>query len=98
MSVEGTRSFALNAKCSIEAVPCMCALLSCVCTYVCAYAGPYLFKEVDVSELAATLAQNEQQGKGAGMQQCALMHNTNVCAHSKDTYIHTSVVVITAYR
>ena len=29
--------------------------------------GPYLFKEVDVSELAATLAQNEQQGKGAGM-------------------------------
>ena len=44
------------------------------------YAGPYLFKEVDVSELAATLAQNEQQGKGAGMQQCA---------RSKDTYIHT---------
>ena len=44
------------------------------------YAGPYLFKEVDVSELAATLAQNEQQGKDAGTQQCA---------RSKDTYIHT---------
>ena len=53
--------------------------------YVCVYAGPYLFKEVDVSELAATLAQNEQQGKGAGMQ-CALMHSTDVCARSKDTY------------
>ena len=49
------------------------------------YAGPYLFKEVDVSELAATLAQNEQQGKGAGMQQCALVHTTNLCARSKDT-------------
>ena len=54
--------------------------------YVCAYAGPYLFKEVDVSELAATLAQNEQQGKGADTQQCALMHSTDVCACSKDTY------------
>ena len=54
--------------------------------YICVYAGPYLFKEVDVSELAATLAQNEQQGKGAGTQQCALMHSTDVCACSEDTY------------